>query len=311
MPVPRRGPAIVVHGGAGHDPSHADGCEAAVRAVGTRLRDGEPALSIAMEAVAVLEDDGRFNAGTGAASGLDGETFERCASVMDSAGALGAVTLVRDVLNPIRLAHAVATRTPHRLVGGAGADALGRLFGMPRATPDLAKAQRDNAEVLEKLKGPEPALPKADNNDFRQLWNYDMPWHEALRRYGGGTVGAVVRDRDGRFAVATSTGGSPPCLLGRIGDTPLVGCGFFCGPAGAVGATGVGEGAIQRQLARTVYGWIADGMELQAALDAGVALVANQEEDGGDTGMIGVTATEAASACNTRMPTARLIQVLP
>ena len=305
MPHAFQPPAIVVHGGAGHDPADADGCAAAVRSVAERLRAGEPALAIAVDAVVALEDDGRFNAGSGAAVGLDGTTFERCASVMDSEGALGAVSLVRDVLNPIRLAHAVATRTPHRLIAGEGADRLARLLELPKARPNLAKAERENAEILEKLQGAEPALPGADNDDFRRLWNYPMPWSEAIRRFGGGTVGAVVRDRDGRFAVATSTGGSPPCLLGRIGDTPLVGCGFYCGPAGAVGATGVGEGAIQRLLARTVYGWIAEGMPLQSALDAGVALVAEHEAEGADTGMIGITSTEAASACNTRMPTAR------
>jgi L-asparaginase/beta-aspartyl-peptidase (threonine type) len=299
-----RPPAIVIHGGAGHDPAHADGCAMAIRHIESRLRGGEAALAIAVDAVVCMEDDGRFNAGSGAASSLDGETFERDASVMDSDGALGAVAIVRDVLNPIRLAHAVATRTPHKLVAGAGADALARVLGLPRARPDVGKAQRENAEVMQQLQGSEPVLPKSQNDDFRRLWNYAMPWSEAMRRFGGGTVGAVVRDSAGRFAVATSTGGSPPSLLGRIGDTPLVGCGFFCGPAGAIGATGIGEGSIQQMLARTVYGWIADGMDLQRALDAGVALVADSL-GGGDAGLIGVTATDAASACNSRMPTAR------
>jgi L-asparaginase/beta-aspartyl-peptidase (threonine type) len=303
MPIRSLPPAIVVHGGAGHDPAHADGCAAAVRAVEARLHGGEPALLIAVEAVSVLENDGRFNAGRGAASGLDGETFERCASVMDSLGALAAVALMRDASSPIRFAHAVATRTPHKLIGGAGADALARLLDLPRVEPDRAQAQRQNAEVLQELHGAEPVLPGSDNGDFERLWNYPMRWEEALRRHGGGTVGAVVRGSDGTFAVATSTGGSPPSLLGRGGDTPLVGCGFYCGSAGAVGCTGVGEEIVQRLLARTVYGWIADGMGLQRALDAGVALV--DDGGGGDIGLIGVTATDAASACNSRMPTAR------
>lgn len=44
-----------------------------------------------------------------------------------------------------------------------------------------------------------------------------------FRLFGKGTVGAVVVDKSGRVAVATSTGGLTGKAPGRIGDTPLPG----------------------------------------------------------------------------------------
>jgi hypothetical protein len=63
-----------------------------------------------------------------------------------------------------------------------------------------------------------------------------------------------------------------PSLLGRVGDTPIIGSGFYAGPLGAVAATGIGEQIVRHLLARTVYGWIEDGMPLEQALKRGVGL---------------------------------------
>ncbi len=55
------------------------------------------------------------------------------------------------------------------------------------------------------------------------------------------TVGAVVRDEDGLIVVATSTGGCTGRPLGRVGDTPIIGAGFWCEDGFGVAATGIGE----------------------------------------------------------------------
>ncbi|WP_267873673.1 isoaspartyl peptidase/L-asparaginase [Massilia sp. Se16.2.3] len=116
------------------------------------------------------------------------------------------------------------------------------------------------------------------------------------------TVGAVVRGPDGHFAVAGSTGGSAPSLLGRVGDTAVMGSGFYAGPLGAIAATGVGEHIVRTMLARTVYGYLEQGMPLSAALQRGIDLIDKDV----DTGLIAVTKTEAASCSNTQMPTATI-----
>jgi L-asparaginase/beta-aspartyl-peptidase (threonine type) len=293
--------AVVTHGGAAGDRKNLDGCRHAATQAAAALGAGRSALDAAIAAVVALENDGRFNAGRGAVVGLDGETFELSASVMDSAGALGAVAAVRNTKNPIELAAAV-TKTPHWCIAGEGADRLARRLGLAEAEFDRERAQQRHRQTLQALRGPSPVLPGVDNGDFHRLWNYAMPWDDAMRRFGCGTVGAVARDAEGRFAVATSTGGVAPALLGRVGDSSTVGCGFYCGDRGAIGATGIGEAIVRQMLARTVYQWLLDGRELQDALDAGVALF----DDDIDIGLIGVTATAYGSASNRPMPTVAL-----
>jgi L-asparaginase/beta-aspartyl-peptidase (threonine type) len=114
----------------------------------------------------------------------------------------------------------------------------------------------------------------------------------------------VVRDRSGAFAVATSTGGAAPSLLGRVGDTPIIGCGFYAGPHGAVAATGTGEYIVRQLLSRTVYDWIAGGMPLQQALERGISLIPQEI----DVGLIAVSRGEAGSKCNRGMAVAILEQ---
>jgi beta-aspartyl-peptidase (threonine type) len=292
--------AIVVHGGVGASLSFQDGCDrAAQRGIG-RLRRGGDGLDAAISAVVAMEDDGRFNAGSGATLGMDGGTFEMDASIMDSRGRLGAVACVRDVKNPVVLARSVAD-TPHVLLAGEGADRLARTLGLP-AHPGAGERQRDeHRRIVQKLAGSVPAMPGIDNSLFDRYWNYNTP-----QRLPAGaacdTVGAVVRDADGHFAVACSTGGSAPALLGRVGDTPLPGAGFYAGPDGAVAATGIGEHIIRHLLARTVYQWIVDGMPLQQALQRGIDLFDKNVH----VGLIAVSRHAAGSCSNKPMPQARI-----
>lgn len=61
-------------------------------------------------------------------------------------------------------------------------------------------------------------------------------------------------------------------LRGRVGDSPLMGCGVYAGPLGAVAATGVGEEIVRRFLAKTVYDWLAEGIAPARAAQRGVAM---------------------------------------
>ena len=88
------------------------------------------------------------------------------------------------------------------------------------------------------------------------------------------TVGAVALDRDGNVAAATSTGGFPLKLPGRIGDSPLIGCGTYAeNQVGACSATGVGEIAIRLVLAKTVCGYMENGKTAQEAVEMAIRLV--------------------------------------
>jgi L-asparaginase/beta-aspartyl-peptidase (threonine type) len=298
----QQGWAIVVHGGAGASLDDQDGCERAAQRGRERLRDGGAALDAAVSAIVALEEDGRFNAGIGAAVGLDGATIEMDASVMDTCGRLGAVAAVRNVKNPILLARSVA-ETPHCIIAGEGAERLARALGLSPHPGPNDKQREEHRKMLKHLAGSMPAMPGVDDHEFLRFWNYNTPLH-LPKGAACDTVGAVVRDSDGQFAVAGSTGGSAPSLLGRVGDTPIVGAGFYAGPEGAIAATGVGEQIIRHLLARTVYQWIADGMPLAQALQRGVDQIDKKFE----IGLIAVSRHEAGSCSNQGMPTATITE---
>jgi beta-aspartyl-peptidase (threonine type) len=293
FPMGSRSVVIAVHGGAGTSRNYQDGCDAAARLGLVVLMDSGNALEAAVNSVTAMEDDGRFNAGRGAAFRMDGHTVEMDAAVMDSTGALGAVACIQGVKNPVLVARAVS-ETPHWLLAGEGARRFAQQAGLAEDLAPSEEARKKHDDLMQALvSSPDPGLLAP----FSRHWNYATSWDEAIRRYGGDTVGAVARDSDGNFAVATSTGGSPPSLMGRVGDTPIIGCGFYAGPDGAVAVTGIGEYIVRQMLARTVYQWIEQGVPLHAALDRGIALFNKNV----DVGIIAINDSDAAVASNREM----------
>lgn len=261
---------VVVHGGAGSSKRLNDTCRKVCEAAFGMLRAGTSAIDAATEAVRLMEDDGRFNAGSGSVVRLDGKTVEMDASVMDSRGRLGIVMNVRDVKNPVLVAMAV-TETPHVALAGQGAALFARLRGfapLERISPRSLLRHKKTERLVKEGK-----LHKKDTRwkgvDVRELWNFETPYEE---HFPSDTVGAVALDLKGDVAVASSTGGATPMMLGRVGDTPMVGSGFYAGPAGAVGATGIGEEIIRHMLARTVYDMIRTGEDVKEACEKGVLL---------------------------------------
>lgn len=67
-----------------------------------------------------------------------------------------------------------------------------------------------------------------------------------------GTVGCVAVDGNGNLATATSTGGLVNKMVGRIGDTPIIGAGTYANKLCAVSATGKGESIIRATVGRDV-----------------------------------------------------------
>ena len=291
-------PVVVTHGGAGADARDRDGCAAAAHAGMQSLRAGTDALEAAVAAVRVLEDDPRFNAGTGSVLRMDGVTVEMDAAVMDSQGRLGAVAGLRRVRHPVQVAAAVAG-TPHWLLCGEGALAFARHIGAGDHDPVTPQALRKHQSMLDNLRRGERLVPGQDNASFARHWNYPTPLAVAPGQPCD-TVGAVVRDAGGRFAVAGSTGGCAPALLGRVGDTPIIGAGFYAGPAGAVAVTGIGEHIVRHLLAHTVHGWMAGGMPLADALRRALTLF----DPAIDIGLIAVNAGDSGACSNRDMPSA-------
>ena len=290
-------PAAIAHGGVGSPPEWSDGCRSAVDAALRSLESGANPVDAAVAGVVILEDDPRFNAGTGARVRLDGKTIQMDASVMRSDGRFGAVAGVERVKNPVRVARAVLD-SPHLLLQGDGATRFARTLGMPDYDPttpeSLAKSTRQQLVLL----GPD--VPSEWRGfDWRAHWNFDAPIPAQLSADAGAhdTVGVAVRARDGRFAVALSTGGLSLAMRGRVGDVPVLGAGLYAGRHGAAAATGSGERIVEEGLAREVHGWLEQGATAQQAADRAVGVLRGR----GDIGIIVVAPGELAAAADRPM----------
>jgi beta-aspartyl-peptidase (threonine type) len=228
------GYALVIHGGAGviarnrMTAEREAACHAAldrVLAAGGAVLEGDgSALDAVTAAVCALEDEPLFNAGRGAVYTRDG-TQEMDASIMDGRDRrAGAVAGVFGPRNPIRLARCVMETTPHVLMIGEGALAVGRSAGIETEDESYFFTQ-ERWDSLQSTLRMEAAGTLDD---------------DASRRHG--TVGAVALDRDGNLAAATSTGGMTAKRAGRVGDSPVIGAGTLADNRScAVSATGDGE----------------------------------------------------------------------
>jgi beta-aspartyl-peptidase (threonine type) len=272
---------LAVHGGAGalsEDPTYREAVRAGLldaletgRAV---LAQGDGALEAVVAAVACLEACGVLNAGRGGVLNELGD-IELDASVMEgTARRAGAVAGVSHLAHPVSAARALLEEGRHVLVFGESAEAWALDQGCAAASPsELITPFREAqlARVLSQRERPE----------------------------GGGTVGAVARDREGRLAAATSTGGTVGKRSGRISDSAIIGAGTWADDLTcAVSATGEGEYFIRSGFARSV------DMRLrhtELALDAACAeALAEVLELGGSGGCIALDPRGGFSLrCNT------------
>lgn len=271
----RQKPAIVVHGGAGEwQPERRDagikGVEGAASLGFEVLKRGGAALDAVEAAVASMEDNEVFNAGRGSSLTID-KRVEMEAAIMDgktlSAGAAG---LLEDIKNPVRLARIVMENTDHVFVVGDGAKKLAELYHLEKANPISDLRLKYWQEAKEKLLiGKLTYLPRL----YRLIQK-----NPALFQLE--TVGAVAIDMEGNLAAATSTGGISLKLPGRIGDTPLIGCGTYAdNEAGACSATGIGEIAIRFVLAKTACDYMRNGFSAQIAVENSVKNVNKRLKD--------------------------------
>ncbi|MEM2911322.1 MAG: isoaspartyl peptidase/L-asparaginase [Candidatus Bathyarchaeia archaeon] len=261
-------PVIVVHGGAGAwSPERSqpalEGVKKAAKTGFDLLVRGGGAVDAVVEAVAIMEDEGTFNAGCGSSLNIE-RRVEMEASVMDGKSLrAGAAGLLRDIRNPVRLARIVMEKTDHVFVVGEGAEKLANMFNLERRNPvtefQLKRYEQQKKALLEgKFE-----LPKLASLIQSHPELFDLE-----------TVGAVALDKDGNVAAATSTGGFPLKLPGRIGDSPLIGCGTYAdNQSGACSATGVGEIAIRLVLAKTVCNYMENGKTAQEAVKLAINLV--------------------------------------
>jgi beta-aspartyl-peptidase (threonine type) len=202
-------------------------CLHAALEIGYHLLDrGASSLAAVEQVIRVLEQSGLFNAGKGAKRQLDG-VRRMDASIMEGQGLrAGAVASIEGIVHPITAARLVTEETDHVLLVGPMATEFARYF---------------------KLEGQRTGVPT------RRLSYGAMLKRKQPPRERHGTVGAVALDRSGTVAAGASTGGIDRMLPGRVGDTPIIGCGVYAdNQSGAVSMTGIGEGIIRVAAAKEI-----------------------------------------------------------
>jgi len=227
------------------------GCLAAALEIGYHLLDrGASALTVVEQAICMLEQSGLFNAGRGAHVQLDG-VRRMDASIMEGRELqAGAVASIEGIVHPISAARLVMTETTHVLLVGKPASAFARHYKLER------QPRRPPGHAVSKA-----TMTTAWSPGTLALYRAMISSRPALRkRSGKETVGAVALDHSGTIAAGASTGGIDIMLPGRVGDTPIIGCGVYAdNESGAVSMTGLGEGIVRIAVAKEICDRLAEG----------------------------------------------------
>lgn len=191
------------------------------------------ALETVVYAVSQLEDDELFNAGIGSQIQSDGK-IRMSASLMDGESQkMSGVINIEEVKNPIQVAQ-VLMQVDDRILGGSGATNFARKHGFESFSTEIPQRRAEYEAKLASL--------------------------------GTGTVGCVALDKNGKIAVATSTGGKGFEISGRISDSATVAGNYaneFCG----VSLTGVGEDIVSNATAAKIVTRVTDGFSIEKAFE--------------------------------------------
>ncbi|EQD28129.1 peptidase T2 asparaginase 2 [mine drainage metagenome] len=242
-------------------------------------------LDSVIHAITQMEDDPDLNAGTGSYPRVDA-SIQMDAAVMTEYG-FGSVIAIENVQNPVLVSRDVMEKSPHNIMSGDGAVNFARKMGHRYYDVSTEKTMERHRRMIQKM------TDRNDNLTPREKYIADIL---EIKEGTGDTVGAVSRI-NGKFAVAVSTGGAVPMLRGRVGDTPLIGCGFYCGKNGAIVATGIGEEITKRLLCYNIY--------IQIGTDSLQNIVDSAVRDFGDihVGVIAISEKEYVSSTNANMST--------
>ena len=288
-------PCLIVHGGAFAVPNSSiepckAGCRAALEVGWKILSAGGSALDAVEAAVVSLEENPEYDAGTGSHLNRDGHV-SLDAIVMDGRTLRsGAVAAVERVRNPIRLARKVMEASHHMLLAGAGAERFALEQGFALCRPEDLIVERERRSWMlctrfghqRQFHDPEFLFSP---RYLEKLGTRPDDRVDETKSGSGGTVGAVAMDRDGGLFAATSTGGTCSKVPGRVGDSPMIGCGCYAdAEAGGVSCTGWGEAIMKIVMAKSAVEMLRAGRSSQEAADEAIRLLAART--GGNGGLI-------------------------
>jgi L-asparaginase len=256
-------PKLIIHGGAGSSLKGKGGVEVVRRSLYKVLEELYPLLlsgASAKEAVVrgcqMLEDDPRFNAGTGSVLQSDGQ-IRMSASLMDGlTQRFSGVINVSRVQNPIDLAATLQT-SADRVLSDYGSAELLRELQIPIYNPLTDIRLQEWMQEREGNFSKEMAGVVAEK---------ELIADGSARR---GTIGVVALDSQGNLAAGTSTGGKGFERIGRVSDSAMPAGNYATRYAG-VSCTGIGEDIIDECFAVKIVVRVTDGMSIAAAFERSI-----------------------------------------
>nr|WP_198954221.1 isoaspartyl peptidase/L-asparaginase [Moorena bouillonii] len=253
-------PKVIIHGGAGSSIKGKGGADAIrkslhsiIEEIYALLANGSSATDAVVRGCQLLEDDPRFNAGTGSVLQSDGQ-IRMSASLMEGQSQrFSGVINVSRVQHPIQLAEALQG-SDDRVLSDYGAAELLRDLQLPVYNP------------MTKLRLQEWLQERQANFSHKMagvIAEDELVTSSEARR---GTIGVVVLDSRGHLAAGTSTGGKGFERIGRVSDSAMPAGNYATGDA-AVSCTGIGEDIMEECLAARIVVRVTDGLSLVNAME--------------------------------------------
>ncbi len=168
------------------------------------------------------------------------------ASVMNGAddNNIGAVSALENIKTPCSVARLVMDRTDHWMLTGRGALRFAKMHGFKEEDLLTDEARRNWLHWKETL----------SNRD------YYLPPKDPDKAEGGGTINVLTLDTNGDIAGVTSTVGHHFKIVGRVGDSPIIGAGLYVdNDVGGAGATGHGAECVKVSGSRIVVEKMREG----------------------------------------------------
>ncbi|WP_028044587.1 N(4)-(beta-N-acetylglucosaminyl)-L-asparaginase [Candidatus Stoquefichus massiliensis] len=168
---------------------------------------------------------------------MDGDTFD-----------MGAVAAIKDFANPISIARRLSQEKVNSMLVAEGAEKFAHKEGFERKNMLTERAKIHFKNRMKEVR------------------------EQEIKPYSGhDTVGMVCLDEFGKMTSATSTSGLFMKKKGRVGDSPIVGSGFYVdSQVGGASATGLGEDLMKGCISYEIVRLMKEGMHPQAACEKAV-----------------------------------------
>lgn len=170
---------------------------------------------------------------------------------------IGAVAAIKDFANPISIARRLSLEQVNNVLVGAGAEKFAHKEGFERKNM-LTKRAKIHYE-----------------NKMKEIQKLD------IKPYAGhDTVGMVCLDESGKMTCGTSTSGLFMKKKGRVGDSPIVGSGFYVdAKVGGATATGLGEDLMKGCISYEIVRLMREGYHPQEACEKAVLSLDQELKD--------------------------------